>query len=59
LDILEYLPGRLLLVPGNLLGNLLNESIIDFLIGRRFGGRRRLLRLRLARPALPSSQDHR
>lgn len=28
LDILEYLPRRILFMPGNLLGNLLHESVI-------------------------------
>src|SRR5690242_21880103 len=64
LDILEHLSRRLLLVPGYLFGNLLYESVVDFLIGRLFGGLLRggwgrLLRRSLLRPASPSRQDHR
>src|SRR5215470_3180917 len=41
LNILKDLPGLFLLVSGNLLGNLLDESVINFLIGRLLGCLRR------------------
>src|SRR6516165_6404104 len=54
LDIFEHLPSRLLLVPGDLSGNPLNEGVVDLLrrwLLRRHGsgGGLCLLRLRPAR----------
>jgi hypothetical protein len=50
-------------VTGDLLGNLLHERVVDFLIGRLLGGWlgggwRRLLPPSFALQALPSNQDH-